>query len=578
MRWYLLRCARPLSQGDHRKPGIYRPRVARRGSFIAQGALTAILAFVGSLSALPVSAQIKTPVTPAVAAQQIDRSLLSELPIATDKRLAPRVNDEVFLRRASLDLIGTLPSPSEVTLFVLDPTSDKRTKLIERLLADERFGSNWARYWRDVIMYRRSEDRALLVAGPLEQFLTEQLNQGVGWDKIAQAFVTAHGNVTEHGEAALFMAQAADASNVASEFSRIFMGVQIQCAQCHDHPTDRWKREQFHEFAAFFPRVTLRPVLVDGKPRGFELASNNFGGPSRGMGGGRRGSLEHHMPDLKDPASDGRLMTPVFFATQQKLSTGVKDLDRRETLAQWMTAPRNEWFAKAFVNRVWAELIGEGFYEPVDDLGPDRTATAPRTLAYLAEQFTAHQYDVKWLYRAIMNTTSYERESRPRRHSDQTPFVANVAQRLRGDQLYDVLIAALGIDPGTAPMSTSGAFMPRFGGPRSMFNATFGYDPSVRRDEVAPTIPQALFLMNAQLINRTINGHSGATMLGRVLEQFKSDELAIVELYLRCLAREPNADELKVGLEHIKATAYRVEAFEDLLWAIVNRTEFIHRN
>ncbi len=540
--------------------------------------LTVVLAFVGSLFAQPASAQIKAPVTPVVAAQHLDQRLLSELPIAGDQRLAPRADDEVFLRRASLDLVGALPSPSEVTLFVLDPTVDKRAKLIERLLADQRFGANWARYWRDVVLYRRSEDRALIVAQPLEQFLTEQFNQNVGWDKIAQAFIIASGNVAEHGEVAIYMAQSAEAANVASEMSRIFMGVQIQCAQCHDHPTDRWKREQFHEFAAFFPRVTLRPVLVDGKPRGFELGSNDFGGPSRGMGGGRRGSLEHHMPDLKNPAADGQLMTPVFFATQQKLSTGVKDLERRETLAHWLTSSQNEWFAKAFVNRVWAELVGEGFYEPVDDLGPDRTASAPLTLAYLAEQFTAHRYDVKWLYRAITNTATYQRESRPRRNSEQTPFVANVAQRLRGDQLYDVLVSALDIDPGFTPMPTSGAFMPRFGGPRAMFNATFGYDPSVRRDEVTPTIPQSLFLMNAQLVNRAINGQSSATMLGRVLAQTQSDELAIVELYLRCLAREPNSNELKAALEFVQGVGNRTEAFEDLLWAIVNRTEFIHRN
>lgn len=520
-----------------------------------------------------------------LAAAKVDQGLAQEVfasspaTAAATVPLAPKVNDEIFLRRATLDLVGMLPSPSEISLFVLDPSPDKRDKLVERLLADPRFGQNWARYWRDVILYRRVEDRALITAAGVERFLTDQFNAGASWDTIAKALITATGNVATTGETALVMAQMADANDLASEVSRIFMGVQIQCAQCHDHPTDRWKRQQFHEFAAFFPRIAARPVLTEGRVRGFEVVSVNFEPRFRGPNAQRRGSLEHYMPDLKDPSSQGKLMTPVFFATNKSLKTGATDEQRRGAVADWITAADNPWFAQAFVNRIWAELVGEGFYEPIDDLGPDRNCSAPQTIAYLAGQFTAHGYDVKWLYRTIMSTAAYQRESRPRRHADQTPFTANCSQRLRSDQVFDVLMTALGADPqaGQRFFRPGGAYGAQ-AGPRFQFMSTFGFDPSARRDEVAGSIPQALVLMNSSTVNQALNGNNPSGMLGKLLAENGDDEAVAIELYLRCLAREPGPQELAVCLDHVRQTGNRVEAFEDILWSLVNRTEFIHRN
>ncbi|MCE9530226.1 MAG: DUF1549 and DUF1553 domain-containing protein [Planctomycetes bacterium] len=513
--------------------------------------------------------------------QRVDQLLAEEVFIGVSPGdLAPVVDDTAFLRRASLDLVGALPSPEALMLFILDPAKDKRAKAIDRLLADSRFGTNWARYWRDVILYRRSEDRALIVSQPLEAFLTEQLNENVGWDKVAKAFVEATGNISENGATGLIMAQMGEPNDVAAEVSRIFMGIQIQCAQCHNHPTDHWKREQFHEFAAFFPRVSLRPVLVDGKPRGFEVASRDNGfRPRMGNGQPGRGSLEHYMPDLKDPTSQGKLMTPVFFATGQSVKTGTKDLDRRDSIGDWMTATNNPWFAKAFVNRIWAELVGEGFYEPIDDMGPDRKATAPKTLDYLAGEFAARNYDVKWLYETIMNTTAYQREARPRRNEDQLPFTANTTQPLRADVIFDVLASSLGINLDQFGGRLGKAAYPgvRFG-IRFLFDQVFGYDPSIRRHEVAATIPQALILMNSGPLNQAVSGKNRSTRLGKMLNSDKDDRELVDLLYLRCLAREPNKDELRLCLAHVRKTKDRTEAFEDILWSLINSSEFVHRN
>ncbi len=513
---------------------------------------------------------------PREVAAKVDQLLAEEVlrDLPAGMTLARRTADEAFLRRIYLDLVGQSPLPGEVTAFVLDPAKDKRAKIVTTLLADPRYGANWARYWRDIILYRRSAEQALFLTGQLEPFLTEQFNRNVSWSKIVEAFVSAQGSTSEHGETALIAAQFAQTVDVAAETSRIFLGIQIQCAQCHDHPTDRWKRQQFHEFAAFFPRVGLQRSQTGGQP-GVTIMGADNGPLTRGQGGFPQGAREHFMPDLKDPSSQGTMVAPVFFLTGQKIETGTRDADRRGALAEWLTAKENSWFAKAVVNRLWAELVGEGFYEPVDDLGPDRTASAPKTLDYLAGEFAAHGYDLKWLFESITSTDAYQRESQPRRNPDQPPFTANVPQRLRADQLLDVLSVALGFDMAGGQPAGAGRFQFGF---RQQFDQLFGYDPSVRRDQVTSSIPQALMMMNGPVVNRRLDARQSATVLGRLLSGKLSDEEIAVEVYLRCLAREPNDVELKVCLDHVRALGNRVDAFEDIFWSLLNSEEIRYRN
>ena len=517
---------------------------------------------------------------PAVVAAKADQLLRSEVPFASTTKASPgRVGDEIFLRRISLDLVGRVPTPEQITAFVLDPSPNKRDKAVQKLLADSRYGENWGRYWRDVIMYRKTEERAQIIAGPLENYLVTSLNENKPWSQVATDFITALGDANENGAVGLIVAQQGQPEEVTAEVSRIFLGVQIQCAQCHDHPTDRWKREQFHELAAFFPRVASQ---LKQETREFSVAANDSQQGRmlrRPMMMRRFGTPEHYMPDLKDPQARGTLMTPVLFATGQKLDLGTKDADRRGTLAKWITAPDNPWFAKALVNRMWSELCGEGFYEPVDDMGPDRIATAPQTLDYLAAEFAAGGYDVKWLVRAIMATEIYQLPSAPRRGPEEPAFQANVSQRLRADQLFDNLLHVLEASEPTGPGMgrPGGGPYARFGGPRGQFNVAFGYDPSQRRDEIAGSIPQALAMMNDTRFNAAMRG-TGRTMLARLLAEIKDDKGLVQELYLKTLAREPSQSELTTCLLFVKQVGNRTEAFEDILWGLVNSTEFLHRS
>lgn len=514
---------------------------------------------------------------PAEVAAETNRRLQVEIAVASP---VPPVTDEVFLRRVYLDTVGQNPKPSDISAFLLDPDEDKRGKLIEKLLADERFGRNWSRYWRDVILFRKTEDRAQIIAKPLAEYFETQLNANAPWSKIATDLITASGDALENGACGLIIAQQGQPEDTVAEISRIFLGVQISCAQCHDHPTDRWKREEFHQLAAFFPRVASRVMLMPEKLTVSVVAQDFFPFRGRAMGNMRfRGTAEHFMSDLKDPQSRGTQMEPVLFATGDKLPVGTKDSERRSKLAEWITKPENPYFAKAFVNRIWGELCGEGFYEPLDDIGPDRECTAPQTIDYLASEFAKANYDVKWLYQTILATDLYQKESRDRRNPDQPPFQANVAQRLRADQLFDNLLAALGVpEPSGAmrPGMLAGPNRGRRGTPRLVFGVVFGYDPSERKDELVGSIPQALALMNSPGVNGVLRAN-GFTNLARIARTTADQKALVTQLYLRTLARPPKESELTTCLAYFEEVGNRSEAIEDLQWTLINSTEFLHR-
>lgn len=510
-------------------------------------------------------------------AERVEVLLKTELTPSTPD-MANRIalaSDEILLRRMTLDLVGQIPSPEQVRAFVGDSAPDKRAALVDRLLASPEYGENWGNYWRDVILSRRTEPRAEFMSATLGKYLAEHFNRDVGWDQLAKAMITAEGSVRENGATALIMAHAGNAEEVAAEMSRIFLGVQIQCAQCHDHPSDRWKRQQFHELAAFFARVETRQqrnkdqrfdFIVVGRDRGPIYAPPNPNGKNR--------SLEHFMPDLNDPQAKGKLVQPVLFLTEQRLDTGKTDAVRRNVLAEWSAAEKNPWFAKAFVNRAWAELVGWGFYEPIDDLGPDRECRASKTLDLLAAQFVKHEYSVKWLYRAIMATAAYQRAPGP---ADASIFIASQPSRLRSDQLYDSLIAALGADELYFDLTPRRGPFAALRGPRAILAEEFGFDPSEPRGEQVGSIPQALMLMNAKAVQRSMDGTDKSTALGELLAENSDDQQVATQLYLRCLGRMPTEAEWKTCLEHVRAAGNRVEAFEDLLWGLINSAEMLQR-
>ncbi len=506
-----------------------------------------------------------TTITPA----DLDR-LIDEYLAASKSPKANPTSDEEFIRRVSLDLTGKLPTTEAALEFARSKGRDKRVELIDRLLEDRATADHWARYWRDVVQYRATVENPGLIRFPLlEGWLAEQFGKNRPWDEMAAEMIAAEGPPEENGAAVFLLAQSrAQPVEIAGEVSRIFMGVQIACAQCHDHPTDPWKREQFHEFAAFFAgtRAVRNPKAEQG--RGFMLTSTN--------------NARYTMPDLEDPKKSIPV-EPKFFLDDSAaaLPKGMKPQQRRELVASYVTGQDNPWFARAFVNRAWYTLMGEAFYNPVDDMGPAREATAAAILEPLADQWQKGGYDVRWLYRTILNTKAYQRDVRSTNSAaGRTPFASNCPSRLSGDQIFEALGQALGVpldaQQGRRGAGAVGATPPRgAAGPRAAFNFLFGVDPSVPNEDVLGTIPQALFLMNGPIVNRAIGARQGA--LGTILADNPDNLAALKALYVRVLTRLPNDAEIELCGRHIAALKDRREAFEDVLWSLVNSTEFISR-
>ena len=559
-------------------------------------ALAVLLLISGGLSSLP--AESTYDGSPEAVAQRIDAELAREMQVKTGGPLAA---DATLLRRVSLDLVGRIPTPESLARFALDTDPAKRGKLVDRLLDDPAYGENWARYWRDAILYRRTDEKALISNQSLTNYLQEAFNENFAWNDIASAFITADGDVRENGATGLIMAQMGQPEETVGEVSRLFMGIQIQCAQCHDHPTDQWTREQFHELAAFFPRVAVRPNrnMTDKQNRSFIVFANDWRQPRRRKPNNNRRfpDLEHSMPDLEDPLAAGTRMRPVFFLNAASLDYGTPDAERRETLAQWITDETNPWFSTAIVNRIWSELVGRGFYEPVDDLGPDRDAVAPQTLEILRSAFVSSGHDLKWLLRTIMATQIYQRDSQTRAPTGKPTFAHFTPQRLRADQLFDALSVALNVDPssqqkfsgratgkgGTGKGGTGKRGNGKGGngrgmrGPRAAFNKNFGYDPSDPRGEITDSIPQALSLMNSPIINNLISVRRRPELRELLFQHPQNGDL-VYELYLRFLSREPTTAEENQAVRYIQKIGNRAEACEDLIWVLISSTEFRHKS
>ncbi|MDX2037285.1 MAG: DUF1549 domain-containing protein [Isosphaeraceae bacterium] len=554
----------------------------------------------GAVSSLPTfpPKKVESPTVDSAKLDELIAKSVSEAKAPT----SPIVSDEEFARRLYLDVAGRIPTLEELRVFVTSKDKAKRSKLIDKLLASEDFAANLARYWRDVVFYRAPNPNPNQVGYPyLEKWLTEQFAANKPWDEITRDLITARGSYDENGASAFGLAQMAQPVEMAGEVSRVFMGIQIQCAQCHDHPSAPWKRDQFHEFAAFFQGIASRAKRDNG-PRTFELYS-------------RPGVARYSKPDLEDP-SKSIPVTPKFFVGDAKpVGDNAGTRDRLATIASYIVAQDNPYFAQAFVNRVWASLLGQGFFNPIDDMGPGREGESVEILETLAADWQKSGYDIRGLYRVVLNTKTYQRASRSTNSAaGRTAFAANCPSRLRGDQIFDAIASALDLplDNLNGRMVRDGAAKAKgkaksatpeqnakaleksiaqaakkpeaaktvamnLNAPRTRFNTMFGVDPSTPPDEVLGTIPQALFLMNSPIVNRGVIAARN-TMLGDLLESTPDNRAVLDSLYYKVLSRRPTAKEVAVCARYVEEVGNRKEAFEDILWSLVNSTEFISRH
>ena len=481
---------------------------------------------------------------------------------------APLANDELFMRRVYLDLTGRLPMPADIKDFLKDKSPDKRAKLIDKLLDSEEYAEHWSRYWRNVISSKVTDFKGLFGLRGFDVWMTEQFKTNRSWSDITRDMLTAGGVIEldqpEKNGVAWFLSTRFgmdSPTELAAETSRIFLGIQIQCAQCHDHPSDVWKRKQFHEFAAYFARAREVPFFDKEKKRftSVKLVSLPF--------------AEHQMPGKTDPKK-GTVVHPTFLDGK---SPGEKltDYQRRKALASSIISKDNPWFAAAFVNRMWGLLLGQSFYQPIDDLGPMKEAVTPEVIARVSGSFRGNDYDIKQLLRDVMNSETYQRETRrgesPEEH---VLFAGRAPVRMDADTLWNTLVCTLGSFPAPPfpPKGPAGPFA-RFAGLEGQFRQEFAFDPSSKAEEIEGSIPQALMLMNNPQIQQKVRA-TGTNLLARILSAYPDNDEALTMVYLRTLARHPSAKELSRCRQHLENVTTRAEAFEDILWALINSTEY----
>jgi hypothetical protein len=460
-------------------------------------------------------------------------------------------DDATFLRRLYLDTIGTLPEPQEVRAFLSDTAPDKRGRWIEAVLARDEYADYWALKWADVLLVDRKQlgERG---AFELHRWLRRQFAANRPYDEWVKELITAGGNSAREGPVNFFRAVRTP-EELARNVSQAFLGVRIECAQCHHHPFEKWSQTDFYGLAGFFSGIERKAIR-----EGRELVYH-------------AGYRETRLP-----------LTGAIVATRPldgQVPPDLETVDPRLRLAEWMTAPENPWFSRLAANRLWKHFLGRGLVEPEDDLRTTNPATNEPLLDHLAGQLAADGYDLKSLMRLILNSRVYQLSSAPNdsNRDDDQNFSHYYVKRMPAEVLLDALSQATGTSevlagypPGTRAIALWDNRLP------SYFLEIFGRpernSPCECGRSSEPTIAQALHLMNAPEVEHKISSASGR--VARLLDE-QTDEARIVEeLCLAALGRGPTERELDVARE-LFSQAPRQEAAEDFLWTLLNSYDFL---
>ncbi|MDA0833839.1 MAG: DUF1549 and DUF1553 domain-containing protein [Planctomycetota bacterium] len=477
-------------------------------------------------------------------------------------------SDEEWIRRVYLDILGHIPPSADVTAFVEDRDDAKRSKLIDKLLDDPDYVRNWTTIWSNLLIGRQPP-RRVSQAG-MQKFLREAFAKNRPWNEIVFDITSAEGHFERNGAVNYLLAQmtmADEGVQATAKTTKLFLGMQVQCTQCHDHPFNDWKQARFWEFNSFFRQMRRIDHRKFDEKSGrqvddySELVRADFEGPV----------FYEKRSGLMVAAS------PAFFDIKVDDSL---DTDRRAALARFMVEGEKPLIAQAFVNRTWGQFMGYGFTRPVDDMGPHNSPSHPEVLDRLSEEFVKSGYDIKQLVRWICNSEPYNLTSQfnSKNESDdpsagEIPLFSHMYPKaLQAEQLYDSLIVATQAHKsGSAGWEQAESQRQRW---MQQFVIAFGTDEGDEATIFNGTIPQALMMMNGELTQNAINTAPGS-YLHSVLSQKGSDNQKVKELYLASLGRAPTSREFSTAGKLIKVNRDKVIAYQDLFWALLNSNEFM---
>jgi hypothetical protein len=471
---------------------------------------------------------------------------------ADNVRLAPPADDAEFMRRAYLDITGRIPRPAEVHAFLADKSAAKRRQLIDRLLEAPRFAVHFANVWRAELLpeIASSREAAMFQAG-FEGWLRQRIRAGIGYDKLVRELLTipiaAEGRDAEPvlrdperpNPLAFFAVKEARPENLAAAVSRSFLGIRLECAQCHDHPFAPWKQGQFWSQAAFFAGI-------------------------RKQGNGLFAPLTEAAQRRELTPPGGRKPRQAEFldgGTPQWSGDRVP----RAVLADWITSSDNPYFARAAVNRMWGHFFGVGLVDPVDDFRDDNPPSHPELLDDLARAFASSGYDLSYLIRGICLSRTYQRTSaRTHASQDETRLPARMAVKaMTGEQFFDSLALATGYredqDKGAA---------------RRQFLTRFALAGSVSEPETS--VQQALTLLNGRFVAWATDPDACPTLTAVTQTPGMSLTQRIEALYLATLSRHPNTEERERLERHVRKAEpdRQAERLADVFWMLLNTAEF----
>jgi Protein of unknown function (DUF1549)/Protein of unknown function (DUF1553) len=470
------------------------------------------------------------------------------------------VGDATFLRRAFLDVIGRIPTPDEARAFLADKSADKRTKLIDQLLGRPECADFWANKWADLL--RPNPYHAGIKATyNLDAWIRESFRQNKPYDQFVREIITANGSTFRDG-AAVFYRNRRDPAELTTMVSQLFLGIRLDCARCHHHPFEVYGQDEFYRFAAYFSRIGRRGQGI----------SAPISGGEEMIFPGKTGQVKHPI--------NGKTMTPSPLFGKTKVLTD--DDDPREALADWIVSADNPYFTRVAVNRMWADIMGRGLVDMVDDLRATNPASNPQLLDALADDFKRNKYNLKKVLKTILTSRVYALSSVPnsQNSSDIRNYSRHYRQRLRAEVLLDAICDVAGL-PETFAAMPQGSRATQLWTHRSqsIFLDAFGRpnpneDPPCERTSDT-TVVQALHLMNAAKLHTKITDDKSraAALAGSK----KTNEEIVAEVYLLLYSRYPTDDEKKGCLTLLEKGPRRT-VIEDLMWAMINTPEFTFKD
>lgn len=484
-----------------------------------------------------------------------------------EQKLTPaaKSSDAEFLRRVYLDLVGVPPNYDETTKFLADTDAKKREKLIDKLLADPRFAEAQANVWDLAIFTRRPGNFSDTYRRPaFQKWLTKQFADGATYDKLVKEILLAE----QPGSEMFYVQFRGEPIEATTSVTRLFLGTQLQCAKCHDHPYDVWTQKDFYGMAGFFVRLVIQDTSK-GNNREFTIGEKGsgevlFSGDAKDARPGRKGEpikpkflgkAELDEPptpkDFKEPTpKDGQKMAKPAFS-------------RKAKLAEWVVSSDNPYFAKAAVNRVWAQFLGRGIVHPIDDFNSQNEASHPALLKALTEGFVANKYDLKWLIREIVNSDAYQlsgvgasKEALPKW------FERARVRPLSAEEIYKSLYAVTNTETNPKEPTANWEY----------FTRAFG-EPTNGLGEFQGSLSEHLFLNNSQQIRAFVQRKKG-NLTDKVLTSSESWEKRVEFMYLSVLNRPPKPKELETFVSYIKREPKPDAAVEDAIWVLLNSSEF----